>query len=569
MKFPIRENIDRWLFDFTEGNLNPEQEQLLADFITQNPDLELDMDAWQQSKVTPTEVHFTRKNELLKKRRWAPMLTLLFLLLGGSTSVWYFTNDQSHQRKQLAKQETFSNSAKSVKNTFGGKGTDSTIPSEKSINANTSITVQKSKAINNSNQAILNASAELSAASSIELVNKLETNSATVENRNQGNNLNENLASTFNSINQISVNTFELNRLNFKPIGLVDGYRSVNEELITPEMIAVEKTAFGTDVNLKMPKILKVLDKVLSKDVALTSSPDYMYIAPEQAHLDVMNGLIGSNSQTRFMSTSSIRRFGENDQKMMQQLSLDGYSRGAKSGLGLQANYDYFGNGVIQNWNIGILYSPKIALFKRFIFEPVVKFKMGNQLLNSSKVINGDVVSYDPNRPQVFNFDTTQIIGRKLWYRDVDAGFAFHTNLFYVGFQAYNLLNHFNNIYTNNPSEETSYASTDFRAILGTQYVSKNSKLVFSPYLTAERWSNNKNYSGGFSLKISSFMLGGMVNTQKNCGVLFGISREKMGVYFQSILTVENGNNALNWTHQLTMRFNTETSKKIRRYITI
>lgn len=569
MKFPIRENIDRWLFDFTEGNLNPEQEQLLADFITQNPDLELDMDAWQQSKVTPTEVHFTRKNELLKKRRWAPFVTLLVLLLGGLTSLWYFIDNQSHERKQFAEQVAFSNSAKSAKNTLSKKGADSTIPSGIPIDAHASIPVQNNERINNSNQAIFDASSKELVASSSLLVKKVETNTTTIENRGEVNELDQNAATEIYSTLETGLNTVQSNRLNLRPIGLVEGYRSMNEALITSEMIAEEKAALGTDVNLKMPKMLKVLDKVLSKDVASTSSPDFMFIASEQSHLDVMNGMIGTNSQTRFMSTSSIRRFGENNQKMMQQLSLDGYSRGAKSGLGLQANYDYYGNGVIQNWNIGILYSPKIALFKRYIFEPVVKFKMGNQLLNSSKVINGDAVSYDPNRPQVFNFDTTQIIGRKLWYRDLDAGFTFHTNLFYVGFQAYNLLNHFNNIYTNNPSEETSYASTDFRVVLGTQYVSKNSKVVFSPYFTAERWSNNKNYSGGFSLKISSLMLGGMVNTQKNCGVLFGLSREKMGVYVQSILPFENGSSALNWTHQLTLRLNTATSKKIRRYITI
>jgi anti-sigma factor RsiW len=48
---PTHENIDRWLFDYTEGNLSAEQEQQLELFLMNHPDLEVDMDAWEMSKV--------------------------------------------------------------------------------------------------------------------------------------------------------------------------------------------------------------------------------------------------------------------------------------------------------------------------------------------------------------------------------------------------------------------------------------------------------------------------------------------------------------------------------------
>ena len=48
---PTLENIDQWLFDALEGNLSPAQEQALEDFIAQNPELELEQQAWLKSDL--------------------------------------------------------------------------------------------------------------------------------------------------------------------------------------------------------------------------------------------------------------------------------------------------------------------------------------------------------------------------------------------------------------------------------------------------------------------------------------------------------------------------------------
>ena len=77
---PNRQNIDRWLFDYTEGNLSSDQESLLEKFLLNNPDIEVDLDAWQEAKLVPEEIVLTDKNKFKRKRRLAPLYftSLLF-----------------------------------------------------------------------------------------------------------------------------------------------------------------------------------------------------------------------------------------------------------------------------------------------------------------------------------------------------------------------------------------------------------------------------------------------------------------------------------------------------------
>src|SRR5690554_7036564 len=53
MSRPSFENIDQWLFEYTEGNLSPVQESQLMDFISLHPELMSELKTWQQAKVTP------------------------------------------------------------------------------------------------------------------------------------------------------------------------------------------------------------------------------------------------------------------------------------------------------------------------------------------------------------------------------------------------------------------------------------------------------------------------------------------------------------------------------------
>ena len=77
MSEPSFYNIDRWFFEYVEGNLSPSQEAQLEAFILNHPELELDLDAWKSATITPEPHQFPNQDTLLKtqkkKRRIIPL----------------------------------------------------------------------------------------------------------------------------------------------------------------------------------------------------------------------------------------------------------------------------------------------------------------------------------------------------------------------------------------------------------------------------------------------------------------------------------------------------------------
>ena len=214
-----------------------------------------------------------------------------------------------------------------------------------------------------------------------------------------------------------------------------------------------------------------------------------------------------------------------------------------------------------------LIVSPKIALSRNIFLEPVAKLKIGNKLLDRDKTENNSLAIFNTDSPQTFSYDTTQNIGRKLWYRDLDLGLTINTNIFYLGIQASNLLNHSENIYQN--TQNTNYRTpTVYSLFAGTQYVSRNEKLSFHPYFYLRSVNKNKQYFGGFSLDLDKFYLGAAADFNDQYSASIGVSFDRFALILQSTNSYIPELNQHLYTHQLTIRINSEISKKTRRYIT-
>jgi hypothetical protein len=578
MKFPTRENIDRWMFDYTEGNLSLEQETLLENYILNNPDLEVDLDAWQMANVSSEELVYTEKDKAYKKRRLLPYFIGAFsVLLLISMLLWNYNQIHSNSQYQVAQSTSTTNKAtKSVStNEVATENTTNLVltsiannTEQNLVNASTDLAIVNTTnqtfnsinlALNSlSQQTDLNPEANLtnneldvvSIVNSNKVVSILNTDSNQYESKN---------ANSFSGTDRLKTNALNL--------FVLDGYQVRAQDLIT---FKNENENSATGLSINTPKILSKIEKVLNKDVALTNVPDHTYALPELSDVDVLFSNIGATSKSRFYSTSRARWFGnEIQQKLSQQFSFDTYSRSIKSAFGLQANYDYFGNGVIQNWDLALLFSPKIALSRNITIEPAMRFKMGNKLLNESKIMNNSSVEFETGAVNSFNFDENSAIGRRLWYRDLDAGLTINTSLFYIGFQSTNLLKHFDNIYSNSDSTNNQRASVTTSLIAGTQYISRNEKFVFSPYVYAQFRETGNNLYAGFSMKLSKLMIGASYGNNQALTGLIGLSTNRFSLFAQTTMAQSTSLNAKQLTHQLTLRFNSSTSRKARRYITL
>ena len=574
---PNRENIDRWLFDYTEGNLSEDKVTILENYLLNNPDIEVDLDAWEDSKLVVENVSLPNKEKFKRKRKLTPFYFATTLILFVYGSFWYFSSSSVENNKIVSNINNQNGESKPNKN-------DSKISSNLTFDAKSSLKqltyselIKTKQATNSNASTIYSFDPNTSNLKNIASATAFPNSNNKLENNENNSHLRINSNSSqskdiSNSSDQASEQTnslnFVLTPLRFKKIDSktmkINHYQTEEEESNEND---AQNDPDGLNLDLGNVKLFQKIENVLEKDLGLSNIPDHTYAIPEYSNVDVLFSNIGATSQFRFQSTSMGRWIEDAEQrKFSQQITLDGYSRSAQSGFGLQANYDYFANGSIQNWNTCLLFSPKIALSRKISFEPALRFKIGNKLLNEERIENQSLVNFESQTPNQFNFDTSIAIGSKLWYRDLDLGFTINTPYFYLGGQVSNVLRHQNNIYSNFENTEMR-AQNVYNAIIGTQYISRNQQIQFSPYCFYERVNSNR-FFGGFSLKLNKVMIGGSYGTGNIASGTLGLSFRNFALFAQSSYGYVPAIDKKSFTHQLTIRFNSKVDKKSRRYIT-
>ncbi len=64
-----RHNYEAYFLDFTESNLSESDERELIRFLAKNPSLKKELNNFEELKLTPSDIKFTKKEELIKKTR--------------------------------------------------------------------------------------------------------------------------------------------------------------------------------------------------------------------------------------------------------------------------------------------------------------------------------------------------------------------------------------------------------------------------------------------------------------------------------------------------------------------
>ncbi|MFM6935674.1 MAG: hypothetical protein ACKOXP_09535 [Flavobacteriales bacterium] len=565
---PTHENIDRWLFDYTEGNLSPDQEQQLETFLMNHPDLELDMDAWEMSKVDAEPFVFDGKDQLYKKRNYRPVFALLGLFVFILTGYALFgPSTDKHETSSAPAQGKTRHSIHTL-NLKSNVQPSSPATIEQSITSPQTYTTHQRIPVSspylNEEQLSTNSTFDGTHALATE-ISSTNTNGLTPPSDVQANELTI-VSSTNNRLPSADQAKDSYELLLTRPLKnmLIGGYRTDFKK----EELHQSKDLDIADVCLGNIDLFKKIDHLLSQDIGLSNNQSYDYTLPGQSNLDVNFSSVGTTSQTRFQAISSIRSF-ENPQqiRLNNQLSFDTYARNLRSGFGMQANYDDFGNGLIKNGNVAMIFSPKIALTRKISLEPAVRFKMGTSSLNEQKMSNLSFVEYTNGQVNQFQFNPNLAIGHTLWYRDLDAGLTIHTPMFFLSGQLTNLFRHNENIYSNNG--ETLAAARNLHVILGTQYISRNEKLIFAPYALYQHASYQQQLFGGFTFKAGKAQLGFSYGNLHTAGISLGYVGRNFALIGQSGYGTLLSTQARTYTHQLTLRIHSSVSKKARRYISL
>lgn len=553
MTSPNFENIDLWLFDYFEGNLSVYQKELLENYIRNHPELDVDLDMWKMSTVGISD-SFENDIQIKKKKesRGVYYLTSLagVILILLIARVDHFQTLPQTNSGTLLSEELTQGKLQANTNTIE-QGSFKTIP----IQASKLSPKKESSYTQSPNLISKSRNDQLNTETAIAAQTKNGLNRVFVSDEIQDAKKDVSAEIVVSALPYQDIDVLTSPSFNLKLTNDID-------EVKTKKGIALNGLRIGTK------SLFNKIDRAFAKSIAFSNYRDHYYMIPGVSSYNAHLSSTGSVSQTRFFSTSRVRWFNTGAQKLSQEFSLDGYVRSLRSGMGAQLNYDTYADGTIQDWNASLTFSPKIALSRNISLEPVAKLKIGNKILNSEKATNNSVSLFNEASPQTFSFDTAQAIGRKLLYRDLDAGFTLNTKVFYLGFQAENILNHLENIYQN--EQNTGYRTpTTYSVMAGTQYMSRNEKVSFHPYLYMRSNEDLTSYYAGFSFDLDKLFIGASYGSAEQYSGSLGLSLDKFALLVQTTRAFQPYLEQNLFTHQLTLRINSPMSKKTRRYITL
>ena len=529
---PTFENLDQWLFDSLEGNLSPEQQAQLDSFLDNHPELSLEQEAWETTKFDAAPITYEPKSELYRQKRFAKLhyyaaAIILLLILGGS----YFLRPRNsipfeNNPEQIAKLK-------------------SSIPQIKTVHLNSNNNLKPLDNIN-ANNPLSNHRRNIELLTSNTLLSNKEL---------------------FLKDEKSNLQTHVQAIHTLKPAfpRLIDGYRT-NLQFEHLSGIALENNG---NKKLRLPNLQK-LNNFAQKELGLTNNQSYDLLLPAKSAIDANLSSVGSKSQTRFQ-TLSLGRSGINHQQALlgQQFSLDGYSRNLRAGFGLQGKYMQHGGAAICDYEIGLIASPKLLISRHVIIEPAARLRMGSREVNAEKLSNLDFIEFQNADVREVNFDSTQGIGRRLLYRDLDLGFAIQTPILFASAQIENVFKHFDYVMGNQLQPKNSRASHLITVALGTQFASRNEKMRFSPYFLYTQNPLNSQFHAGMQLNINKWQFGLNVAQNNLYQASIGYVGKNAALLLQSCQQQLLSMNTPSYLHQISLRIYSQQSRQARHYIKI
>lgn len=553
---PTLDNIDQWFFDSLEGNLSTEQQELLEQFIAQNPELELEQEAWAQASFEAKPITFEPKSALYRKKEWSykpfAAAALLLLLFGGSY-LYYSSNrntiSAAHQAKTASK-----TTRQSASKTFNSSTTSSSL-----INSNSGLTGTSSSLSNpssTSSQWINTNSISIETASSNS--NSFSTPFAEVIS------ISPSISSTPSFSSKLSSNISSSAMPLLAPTKIT-GYRT---DLRFEALAGLETEVNGVKSN-SLPTLQR-LSQFAQKELGLSNNQTYDLLIPGKSNIDANISSVGTLSQTRFQSMSVARTGTEMAQGMLgQQISLDGYARKLRAGVGIQGNYKQFAGAAVSDYEIGLIAAPKIALTRQIILEPAARLRIGARYATAAKLQQVSFIEFENADLREVQIDTAFSIGRRLFYKDLDISLAIQTPIFFASAQLENAFAHTDYAMGNDLNPSNSRAPQQLTLAIGTQYASRNEKMRISPYFL---YTNNRlqtKYYAGAQININKWQFGLSVASNQQYQASLGFLGKHSALLLQSTQHQLLSLNAPSYLHQVTLRIYSQNSRKARRYISL
>lgn len=554
MSKPSIENIDRWLFDYQEGNLSASQVADLEHFMLNHPDLDVDVDAWKSAEVlaegvpayVPAANLYKTTNTSYYYIGAGAVAVALTVLIGFNS---FFTPSSTYFMLPLniAKTEI--------------QGIKEDLLTLEDDNFTTNKQHDAQKQYDNQKFNLKEASARNEKTSPKLLVqHKSPITSGTPY-------LKKSIELTQTSINNPTFTYSSLDLHTFKTEELPEVIASIN---IIPETSRKSKTTFSTvktskSLMSRLSDMSRKVKKMADQPVALRNAKDPYFHAPMMTGFNANFGMVGTKLRNRFQATSRMQWFGKENQQFMNIVSWDNYIYELRGGVGVDVMYSDYNEGSLQNTSVGLTYSPKISVSKNVSIEPAFRFKMGVMDLNTSSPIVGRDIELHRQQVRGVFADGSAPIGSQLWYRDIGAGLLINTKWFYAGVNVDNLRGHYDNIYSADISAKHS-APAHITSIIGTDFKPRGKSMIYSAYLMHQKFDQLNEIWAGGNVEWKGISIGAGVNNHLDFGASLGINTKSFSIHYNMDYLDSRLLDGQFISHQLTMRIMLKPNRFAKRF---
>ncbi len=554
MSNPSFSNIDRWLFELMEGNLSPEQKAQLEAFLFMHPELDVELNAWEMAKVDSDSIHEFPDKQKLRKRRPIGLYSLLsftsmlgLIAIGMNSTIGDFSKFKI-ESKFLSKSDTIDlsfNHADTKQSDKLSKLNDKSSVNSKADELNESIQSEFDEPI----PAITNAPQNSG------LIYPLTLGIPASDFTNQ---LIETDLFKSQEISSQKSNSLKIHKA--IPIHITNKESDVSRTILSIHNQKKFATSeYHLSVSSRLGILTRRLQRMLDNPVALKNLNDPYYHVPGMQSNDVNFAAVGTFLATRVQTVSRAQWLGKSNQQFINQISVDGYSYAARGGVGFQLNHNYYGNGLIENYQASFTYSPKLSISREIVLQPAVRFKMGSKMLGTT-IQSGSMVELDRMNAQQFYSLGQQPVGRTLWYRDLGLGLMVNTKWFYASIQQDNIFKHFDNIYSLDIADPRR-APKHFVASVGTDYQSSKQRIMLSPYLVYQKEDQLAEAWAGFNFTCYWLNVGGAISSKLEPAASVGIKFKRFMLQYNADFTNSQLYSSKNLSHQITLRFLTKPSR--------
>lgn len=586
MKSPNETNLDEWLFHYFEGDLVPEDENLLEEFLLENPQFDAQFEAWGASRIQQEAFVYPQQSNLKK-----PIISLGFLhkaavftaIAINVTLASLIIFGDKQPTEQFAKNElvdkvsssaTKENSSDDIVSTVNSAQTNSNVAlvskNESSV-ANRSSAIKKN-AISNAKQSsfktkpvyssralLTNNSSEPNHSSTdsnpSEFTSELIeiTNAQNAETWTGNNSVISNETSTNNSTSR-KENRIESNYINDE----------LNKDLVNDlhrSDLSEAKDGKAKESNNKDSKSGSSVNRIRPGQLLLSNTRDNDYLVPAMNRNQINFGNVGSDFSNSVYTNSYLQYPSKENQLFTNQLGYDCFIPSLKTGLGIQMMYSNYADGSIRDLETALTYSPKFIIGKGMTLEPAMRLRMSTTGLNRNMLQPNTWVEFDRNNSFQYSQQQHDAFVSRSIQQDLGLGMLLNTRWGYAGINADNLFgtNNYALHYPNNG--ELNRNPIFLNAVVGTEFESLNKKTFLSTQIIYQNYGVMNKIWVGSRIKHKYLSLGASVSSMGEPMFSAGYVSKGLSVFYSGDYSQSRMYNKKLLSHQLTMRLTLKESR--------